>query len=80
MKYFIIKYFISIINNIKMSSFKDIWNIDDIKNLIIEFLKYNKCKWCDKRPKDIYNKIKKVSLYTNGICNDCLIKEYDGYL
>ncbi len=63
-----------------MTKFKEIWNINEIKYIIINFLKNEKCKWCNKSSEEIYNKKKNVTSFTNSICNDCLIKEYNCFL
>jgi hypothetical protein len=63
-----------------MNKFKEILDIPDIKYIIISFLKEKKCKWCLKSQNEIINKKKGVSLFTNGICNDCLIKEYSSFM
>ena len=57
-----------------MNSIEKILKSDLFRNIISSYLK---CKWCSKEPKI---NLKDIDLLTNGICIECLIKEYSAYL
>jgi hypothetical protein len=57
-----------------MSNFKKIWYNNDLRQLILQYIKYNECLLCKNKPENIHNNVDGIALYMDGICIDCLIK------